>query len=231
MIVNRINIVFLECDPAPSRGYNVQWRVAGSGDPFTDAGNFFVSPAVIIDNVNPPGTQYEGTVTSKGVNTNCNPQSWSTEQQSVSGSSGGGGGSYAIALTSPCIGGNPNSTFQISGFNPGDLVKVRAVFSGMLFQMGGLFTRADVGISSPDGTIGLASSTCYTDGLSHGFSIIAVTNITMVGTSAVVNTSAVIHNGSESPTNLVVEIIEVNGVPVSVYQSGCKGNSATGGTC
>jgi len=91
MIANRITINFLECDPSPSKGYKIKWRVLGSLDQYTDAGNFFVSPAVIVDNDNPPGTQYEGTIQSQGTNTNCNEIAWSTQVESQSSSSSGGG--------------------------------------------------------------------------------------------------------------------------------------------
>lgn len=66
--MNQITINFNECDPAPENGYNIQWRVLGSGDPYTDAGNFFSSPAVFNDEVNPPGTCYEGIIQS-----DCSP--------------------------------------------------------------------------------------------------------------------------------------------------------------
>lgn len=75
-MANLITITFVECDPSPSKGYNVKWRVQGSGDPYTDQGNFFSSPAVFVDNTNPEGTLYEGTITAEGVNINCNPVPW-----------------------------------------------------------------------------------------------------------------------------------------------------------
>lgn len=86
--MNQITIHFQECEPAPSKGYKVQWRVLGSGDPYTDAGNFFTSPAVFTDPDNPPGTIYEGTITAEGTNTICNPVPWQTTEESPGGSSG-----------------------------------------------------------------------------------------------------------------------------------------------
>jgi hypothetical protein len=86
-MANLITINFLECNPTPSKGYNVQWRVAGSGDPYTDQGNFFSSPAVFVDGSNPDGTLYEGTITAQGNNINCNPQpGGNTESPEGSGS-------------------------------------------------------------------------------------------------------------------------------------------------
>lgn len=231
---NTITINFIECTPAPAQGYNLKWRVAGSGDPYTDEGNFSSSPAMFIDNINPEGTCYEGTL-----------QSICTE----SGESGSGqfvgeeipwatscpesGSLYEITLSGGCLPSNPFSNFIITGGTPGDVIVVRASFSGLLQMTGGLFTRADVGISSPDGTSDIQSSACYSDASPHGFSITADTTITIPGSgTTTVNTTAVIHNGSESPTNLVVSIISINGDPHSeIFASGCKGNSATGGTC
>lgn len=68
------------------------WRVVGSGDPYTDAGNFFTSPAVFTDNTNPAGTQYEGTITSELHSSFCIPIHWSTIIESGSGSGISGSG-------------------------------------------------------------------------------------------------------------------------------------------
>lgn len=231
--MNQIVINFEECDTAPSKGYNVKWRVFGSSDPYTDVGNFFTSPAVFTDGTNPDGTQYEGKITAQGRNTECNEIDWATPENPESGGSQSSGSIYAIVLTSSCAGGTPFSTFDITGFSPGDTVKVRATYAGLLQMTSGLFTRADLGISSPDGTSDLQSSTCYSDSGMHGFSITADTDIVIPGLgSTTVLTTAIIHNGSQSPTNLIVSIIEVNGIPQSgLNASGCKGNSGTGGTC
>jgi hypothetical protein len=98
-------------------------------------------------------------------------------------------------------------------------------------MIGGLFVRADLSISSPDGTSDSASSACYADPGLHGFSITADTTITMVGTTALISAAAVVHNSNDSSCNLALTIIEINGDPVSISVIGCKGNSATGGTC
>ena len=226
---NTITINFIECTPTPVNGYNLKWRVAGSSDPYTDEGMFFSSPAAFIDNINPEGTCYEGTLQSDCTESGASGSllgeliPWATTCEES-------GSTYEITLSAACN--SPFSNFIVSGGSPGDVVVVRATFAGMLQKTSALFTRADLGISSPDGTSDLESSACYTDASPHGFSITADTTINMVGTTAVVLTTAVIHNGSESPTNLVVSVISINGEPHSeIFASGCKGNSATGGTC
>jgi hypothetical protein len=62
--MNTIHVQFIPCDPAPANGYNIQWRKAGTLDAYTDAGNFFTSPATFTDGSNPDGTQYEGFIRS-----------------------------------------------------------------------------------------------------------------------------------------------------------------------
>lgn len=62
--MNTIHIQFIPCSPAPANGYNIQWRVSGTLDAYTDAGNFISSPATFSDNINPDGTQYEGFIRS-----------------------------------------------------------------------------------------------------------------------------------------------------------------------
>lgn len=95
--MNQITVNFVPCSPAPANGYNVLWRVFGSSDPYTDAGNFATTPAVFTDDSNPPGTQYEGFIRSdcgeSGAPNYGNPIPWSTFVES---GSGGGGGGTAI---------------------------------------------------------------------------------------------------------------------------------------
>jgi len=62
--MNRIEVNFNTCSPAPSGGYNIMYRIQGSGDSYTNAGNFFTSPAVFYDTINPAGTCYEGFIRS-----------------------------------------------------------------------------------------------------------------------------------------------------------------------
>jgi len=230
--MNTITVNFIPCNPAPANGYRLTWRVAGSSDPYTDEGLFTESPAIFQDAGNPEGTCYEGFLQSdcsesgESGDVVGNAIPWATVCEEESGST-----TYAIALQGSCLPGNPFSTFLITGGAPGDTVKVRASFIGLLQMTSGLFTKAEVGISAPDGTSQSNASACYSDAAPHGFSITADTDIVMIGTTEPVYVTAVIHNGSESPTNLVVSIIEINGTPVNISASGCKGNSATGGTC
>lgn len=58
--MNKIVVNFTPCAVAPSNGYQVKWREKGTLDSYTDAGNFFVSPAIFYDSTNPAGTLYEG---------------------------------------------------------------------------------------------------------------------------------------------------------------------------
>ena len=58
--MNTVTINFIPCTPAPANGYKLTWRVAGSGDPYTDAGFFTESPAMFTDEISPEGTCYEG---------------------------------------------------------------------------------------------------------------------------------------------------------------------------
>ncbi len=62
--MNQIVLNFAPCTPPPSKGYIIKWRIAGSDDIFSYAGNFFTSPAIFYDNVNPAGTDYEGFIQS-----------------------------------------------------------------------------------------------------------------------------------------------------------------------
>jgi hypothetical protein len=58
--MNTVTINFIPCYPTPENGYNLKWRVVGSGDPYTDEGNFTTSPIQFSDSINPDGTCYEG---------------------------------------------------------------------------------------------------------------------------------------------------------------------------
>jgi hypothetical protein len=63
--MNKIEINFTPCEPAPPGGYNVKWWVAGSDAAPKNAGNFFINPAVFYDTLNPTGTEYEGFIKSE----------------------------------------------------------------------------------------------------------------------------------------------------------------------
>lgn len=219
--MNKIVVYFNTCTPAPARGYLLEYRVAGSGDAYTNAGHFFTSPAVFYDTINPAGTCYEGL-----IRTDCtddvmgNPVLW---QSCESGES-----SLSIALISTCF--DVPSSYLIDGATLGDVLEVKAIFSGVIKNTGG-FTRADLDINSVDGTADNDSSACYTDGSMHGFTIEATTTITTTGTTAVVLLTAVCHNSLVDLTNVSVTIISRNGSPENVSCIGCRINSGTGGTC
>lgn len=226
--MNTVTINFIECEPAPNIGYRLTWRVAGTSDAYTDEGIFTSSPAVFVDNINPVGTCYEGFLQS-----DC---SESGESGTVLGEAipwntpcEDSGTTYTITLTAPCSG--IASNYLIEGGVAGDIVTVRATFSGMMAKIGGDFVRADLSISSANGTSDSQQSSCYSDSSPHGFSVTVDSIITMPGATAVVNLSAVVHNSSDSMSSVTVTIIDVNGDPVSIWTAGCKGNSSTGGTC
>lgn len=60
----KITLTFDECAPAPALGYNVRWRIQGTGDPYTNAGNFLTSPAVFYVDKE-PGDVVEGFIKSQ----------------------------------------------------------------------------------------------------------------------------------------------------------------------
>lgn len=227
-MANQITINFIECDPAPANGYNLKWRVAGSGDPFTDEGNFFSTPIQFTDNDNPEGTCYEGILQSDCTQSGDSGQILGNEipWNTVCADSGT---TYTISLTSPCTG--IYSNYLIEGGTPGDVLLVRATFIGSIAKIMNTFTRADLQISSPDGTTDNQSSSCYTDTSTHFISVTADSTVTLASTTAVINLSAVIHNSLDTSTSVTVTIISVNSEPNGAFTSGCKGNSSTGGPC
>lgn len=76
--MNKITLNFTPCTPAPSSGYDVKFRVQGSGAVYRYAGNFFASPAVFYDSVNPAGTCYEGLIRSDCAGMFGNSVMWET---------------------------------------------------------------------------------------------------------------------------------------------------------
>lgn len=226
---NTITVDFIPCTPAPANGYNLQWRVLGSGDPYTDEGNFSSSPAIFTDAINPAGTCYEVVMQSDCVESG---ESGSVLGNQVFGQSvceESGVFAHTLRLLSPCNG--IPSTFVIENGVAGDIIKVRATFIGLIQRIGGNFTRADLYISSFDGLPDIDGSACYTDTAPHNFSISAETTVTLVSDVSYIYTAAATHNSSSSASNLSVAIIEINGTAVNISASGCAGNSATGGTC
>lgn len=222
-MITALIINFVPCSPAPANGYNIQYRIAGSGDAYTDAGDFLTTPAEISVSY-PDGTAFEGFI--RG---DCGDGLFGPNVGFTIG--GGDVGGVAIAATGPCSPGVPNSSYEITGLTPGQVVTVVAYFSGNIAKLINSFLRADLNISSPDGTPGSASSACYSDTSSHPFSINATCVITATGTSAVVILNAVINNGSESATSVNLVITDIDGTTTSIPVLGCRGNSSTGGTC
>lgn len=221
MSITAIVVNFVPCSPAPANGYNIQYRIAGSGDPYTDAGDFVSTPATIPVDF-PDGTAFEGIIRGDCGDGLFGPDvAWTV----------GGGDVEGVTMerNGPCSG--INSSYTISGLTPGQVVIVRATFSGVIAKLLNSFTRADLNISSPDGTPGSGSSTCYSDTTSHPFSLIADCTITAVGTTATVILAAVVHNSSESATSANVTVISIDAVDVVIPVVGCRGNSSTGGTC
>jgi hypothetical protein len=56
---NIITVLFTPCVPTPANGYRLKWRIAGSGDAYTEEGNFFASPIIFTSGA-PGGTCFEG---------------------------------------------------------------------------------------------------------------------------------------------------------------------------
>lgn len=83
--MNKITVNFDTCTPEPSGGYSVYWRVAGSVGAYTNAGNFFIRPAIFYDNDNPEGTDYEGYIQTDCGGVLGNPVTWNTAQSGDSG--------------------------------------------------------------------------------------------------------------------------------------------------
>lgn len=226
--MNNVTINFIPC--ATAVGYHLTWRIAGSGDPYTDGGIFTESPASFSDN-SPQGTCYEGFLQSDctesgesgSVVSDAIPWSTPCEESGVS--------AYDITLNTPCVSNNAYSTYSIINGNIGDTVKVRVSFIGVLQKILGLATRADLSISAVDGTYsGINSSAEYSDTSPHNFSITADTTITMPGdTEAPVTVMAMLYNSSAASSSVVVSIIEINGSPPPspIFVNGCRGVTLT----
>lgn len=227
MAVISLAVDFVPCSPEPVNGYNVQYRVAGSGSPFIDAGNFSSSPAVIEVNY-PDGTDIEGFI--RG---DCGDGNFGPNVDFVATSEDGGGGTIvARTLTlNSCAG--IFGDYTLSGCTDGDVVVVRMSFSGLIAKTSGLFTRANLDVICADAAGGGGSnvSACYTDTSSHFFNLTVDITITVVGTTAAITSNAVVHNSLDSSTSASLQVISVNGSPGSGFCAGCKGTSSTGGTC
>lgn len=223
--MNTVTINFIPCSPAPENGYNLQWRVAGSGDPYTDAGNFTGSPAQFVDELNPEGTCYEGFLQSdcgSGIGMG-NQIPWSTPCEES-------GSTYSIELNSPCT--SSESVFLVSGGTVGDIVTVRAYFSGALIKPSTrVQTKAVVSIFSFGGTSNVTASPCYTDESPHSFSLTADTIITMPADTTNVTVIAERFASSAAFALLYVSIIDINGTPVNQIAYGCEAITDTDAVC
>lgn len=230
--MNTVTINFIPCSPPPAGGYLLTWRVAGSGDLYTDGGFFTTSPVVFTDSLNPPGTCYEGFLQS-----NCtesgesgellgNGIPWSTSCAES------GVGDYALEQINTCDG-SPTTNYRITGANIGDVITVRAFFSGTIKRNTGLFTRAQVQIFSVNGTSDGATSACYTtpDSSNHLFSITADTVITAASDTELFTVLATIFNSSGATSAMFVSIVDINGTPQSIQLNGCHGAISQGGVC
>ncbi len=226
--MNRITINYIPCIPAPANGYRLKWRVAGSDSPYTDEGNFTTTPIVFTDSINPAGTCYEGFLQSdcsdSGISGSGaalgNPIPWATTDCIESGTS-----NYAIALTLPCSGGT-TSAYLVTGGMAGDVIVVRAQFSGTIQRTNPEATRADLAIWSEHGTSDSTASQCHSSLYPHTFSITADTTISMASAQEYIGLTAITYNSNPGTTSVVLSIISINGTPPPnpIFVNGCRGS-------
>lgn len=216
---------FIPCSPAPSGGWNITYRIVGSGGGFVSGGNFSSSPAC-FGTADPDGTNYEGYIQSICPSGNGALIYWST----------GSAETYSITST-PCTGSTLFTEYTISGGTPGDIVTVHISFSGFMVYSGtNNFMRANFSFSAPGASpsSGTVSSPCIVEPgtTSAGFTIGQDIVITMAGSTYTFSTSNVaVDNSSGGSQGFGVTITDVNGNSKSISTSGCHGNSSTGGTC
>ena len=229
--MNTITINFIPCNPAPANGYKLMWRVAGSGDPYTDAGFYTESPIYLVDEINPEGTCYEGYLQSDCSESGesgtlvGNAIPWATICEDS-----GATGDYTIEMMGVCS--SSESNFKISGGTPGDTVKVRAYYSGNLQKVPeGFQTKAVVSIFSTGGTYDIISSSCYADEFPHSFNLTVDTILTMPDVEATVTTIAEVFRSADTYNFLQVAIIEINGNPVYIFTNGCDSSTDTDPSC
>lgn len=77
--MNKIEVFFAPCEQPPSKGYIVKYRVQGSSEMYKYAGNFFMSPAIFYDTLNPAGTLYEGFIQADLGDLDCDKVYWPGE--------------------------------------------------------------------------------------------------------------------------------------------------------
>jgi hypothetical protein len=220
---NTVCIDFNPCSPTPANGYVILYRVAGSGGSFSTITGVTSSP-FCFGAGGEDGDQFEGFIYSDcggGITGSQIP--WSTGTPST----------IQIAR-SVCTG--IFSQYEVTGGNPGDVVVIRATFSGFMTRNPIYnFVRADLTLNAPDGspTSDIVSSPCYTDTSGHGFGPLVLETTVILGGSGstTVTTLAVVNNSTPGAASLSVGIVEVNGDAKDIWAIGCAGNSATGGVC
>lgn len=93
MAQNTITITFTPCTPAPASGYTIRYRPVGDVA-YRTVLNVFGSPAVIVDNNDPLGTEYEGFLQSDCGGGKLGPEvPWS-----VGGGGNSGSGSESVSV-------------------------------------------------------------------------------------------------------------------------------------
>jgi len=220
---NTVCVDFNTCDPAPANGYTIQYRLNGSLGGYTTADTGITTSPFCFPVGGVEGDQYEGFIFSDcggGITGSLVP--WTTGEPVTE--------SVAQTVCSGIF-----SQFEITGA-PGDLVTVRAVYSGFMTKnLTGSFVKARLQLNTPDGVLLTqdTASGCYPDTLGHGFSLVLEDVITIDGTGvSIVTTNAVVDNPIGTGSNsLSLGVVDVNGVVVNIWQPGCHGNSATGGPC
>ncbi len=134
---------------------------------------------------------------------------------------------YSITLNNQCIG--PSANFTIDGFKAGDVVVVRGNIFAILkgSNIATYPTRADLRLIDSEDTNNLVykSSASYSDILSHNVSVDADLTVVMSGPSRIIATHAIVNNTEEGIRTMSLKVVSVNGVAVTLSQSGCIGTS------
>lgn len=228
--MNIVTVTFQTCTPAPDDGYRLFWRVQGTEDAYTDAGLFTGSPAQFSDGVNPEGTCYEGYLQSEcgsGVGSG-NSVPWLTPCESED----SGVINATITRYHTCT--SSESTFTIEGVNPGDVIKVRGFYAGLIQKTpGALNAKGALTIFSTAGTYDLSTTPCYSDELPNSFYLTADTEMTIppATTVAFVTTIAEVFKSIDNFNFLNVAIIEINGTPCYIVAAGCDAATDTEPSC
>lgn len=103
-MATRIRLFFAPCLPDPAQGYRVRYRPLGSLGAYTTwPTNFFASPAIfVIDEGQPPGTQYEGIIDAEcDDDVFGDPKAWTSHAAAESSSAAESASASASASASP----------------------------------------------------------------------------------------------------------------------------------